>query len=183
MIPRILPILLIFSAAWGAEDDKIVIFEIDSIPIALSFGDSERIGKMVETIVETANFNSRDHKLPWFEGVQTPRTPQDIKAQSFFKIDYPAIKDIKTVGGTIKAKEIWIIITDARYPGPIYLSDGQNVIALSKYSGVHLLGLGLDPAVFPHLPADMQKTMKAGEKAYRDLIERNNVEQDAAANP
>jgi len=179
MILRLLSLFLIFGAASSIADHRNLTFVVDSKPLEMSTEDDERIVKMIEEIVETANFNSRDHEDPWFQQVKIPETSRDIKSSSFFRIDYPAVKDLQTVGGTIPAKQIWVLINDSNptggglYPGPVYLSDGQSVIALSKYSGVHLLGLGLDSAVFPHLPPDMQKTMKGGEQTYQDFIQQN----------
>jgi hypothetical protein len=85
-----------------------------------------------------------------------------------------------TVGGEISASEVWLDLQKepratggAVYPGPITLVNESGTIRLTKEGGYLLLGLGLDPAIYPHLPKLIQENMDRSRKGYEEYRKQN----------
>jgi hypothetical protein len=154
-----------------------LVFMADGEKVTLSTEDRTRVIKKIEEIVTSANFNSRDHAEMFTKADETYWRPLDqIRSGSHILLRYTTPHDFKTVGGKITATEVWMDLQKeprsaggAVYPGPITLVNEGGSIKLTKEGGYLVLGLGLDPAVYPHLPKIIQETMDRGRKAYEEF--------------
>ncbi|HEY5792353.1 MAG TPA: hypothetical protein VIS74_03585 [Chthoniobacterales bacterium] len=178
---RLLAIFSFFLAATWAVAQPVLIVVAEGKQVALSPADAARLILKIEDIVVSANFNSRDHPADYFKEGDYWRPISKIQKGSYIRITYPEGHVFKTAGGEISAKDVWIDLPhEARssggavYPGPITLINGEDRILLTKESGYLVLGLGLDPAIYPHLPKILQENMDRGRKAYEEFEKKKN---------
>lgn len=145
-------------------------------PVQLAPDDEKRVTGKIEDIVASANFNSRDNAKMFTKADQAYRRPlAQIRKGSFLLVRYDKPHEFETVGGKIAATEVWVDLREeptaqggAVYPGPITLIQDDETIRITKEGGYLLLGLGLDHALYPHLPEIIRETMDRGRKSYED---------------
>ncbi|MEM1222908.1 MAG: hypothetical protein AAGH40_09115, partial [Verrucomicrobiota bacterium] len=125
--------------------------------------------------VNSANFNSRDHQSDYFEDTSYWRPISQIEKGSYLKLSYAEPHLFKSIGGDISAKEVWVDLADtvranggAVYPGPITLKNGDERVLITKEGGHLLLSLGLDPALYPHLPEVVQDSLNTSRDFYEN---------------
>ncbi len=171
---------LIFVAASAVAQPVLTVVGSDGKPVHLSPTDAARVVQKVEEVVVSANFNSRDHPASYFGGKVVWRPLSEIRKGPHIQIAYPEGHRFKTIGGTLSASSVWVDLPQAPtrsggavYPGPITLSDGKESVFLTKESGYLLLGLGLDPALYPHLPKIIQENMDACRNAYETFKKKD----------
>lgn len=129
-------------------------FVVAGSPVSLPPEVAKQIISQIEAIVETSNFNSKDH--PQF----FPEQRNVGTGPSFLRVDYPAARKFKTVGGDLVATRVEVALGQrglSGLPGPFTLVDGDRRIELSKESGVLCVRLGRLPGFHEHLPAPMRE--------------------------
>ncbi len=165
-------VLVVATSAASPE----LAFMADGNKVAISPKDEKRVIGMIEEIVSSANFNSRDHATMFREADTNYWRPlEQIRSGPHILLRYAAPHVFKTVGGEIIASEVWLdlrneprVAAGAVYPGPITLLNEDGPIRLTKEGGYLLLGLGLDIAVYPHLPKIIQNNMDRSRKGYEE---------------
>jgi len=144
--------------------------------VEISEEDSKRIIAMIEGIVASANFNSRDD--PKLFKKNTPvgyyRSLDTIRVTSYLMISYDQPRTITTKGGEFNASEIWIDIHDTQFPcirgmrpGPFYVVQDGERTTLGRLGPLGL-ALGLDKVIFPHLPKVIQETLDQQRESIKE---------------
>ena len=166
----ILAMALVGGSCLAAEPS--LSFQTNGKAVPLARKDSQRLIQEIEALVRSANFDSRNN--PGFFEASDFRTVDEIRADSFLHVHYSAPTKFATIGGDLMATDIWIDIRPNNprhgglYPGPTTLVSLEGVAWLGKESGVLLDALGLDPAIYAHLPEPMQKTLESGRKMVEE---------------
>jgi len=152
------------SACFAAEAS--LTFQRSGQAIPLDAEESQRVIQKIEAIVRSANFNSLNHPEGFDASVLRPVA--EIRKDSFLNVHYSAPTTFSTIGGELIADDIWIDIRPQNphaglFPGPICLVNAAGITCLGKESGMLVIGLGLDPAIYPHLPHQMQVELKSAK--------------------
>ncbi len=143
--------------------------------------DRKRIIEKIEEITLSANFNSRDHAKMFREADKDYWRPLDqIRSGTHILLRYAKPHVFKTVGGEITALEIWLDLQKeashrggAVYPGPVTVVTEDGLVRLTKEGGYLVLGLGLDPTVYPHLPKIIRENMDRSRNSYEEFQKQN----------
>jgi len=170
----ILALALIGSSCLAAEPS--LSFQSSGEAVPLTPVDSQRLIQEIEAVVKSANFNTLNHPGGFLASDFRP--VEEIKKDSFLHVHYGAPTKFATVGGDLIATDIWIDIRHVEpnnphgglLPGPTTLVNAEGTTSLGKESGVLLIALGLDPAIFGRLPPLMQKSLEGRSEmleAYR----------------
>lgn len=149
-------------------------FQTDGRTITVGSNDRQRIIQKIEAIVRSASFNSRDHP-DWFTNRVDFRAVEEISKDSFLHLHHTSPVRFKTLGGELIAEDVWIDIQSQNpngggLPGPISLVGEGKITWLTKESGFLVIGLGLDPVIYPHLPQPIRKTLDAAREAYEQYL-------------
>lgn len=140
-------------------------FHIHGAAIALTPTDAARLRRKVEALISSANFHSGTKRgTEYGQGFVWWTPLEKLKQGSFLHESFDPPQPFDTGDGPLRVSEAWVEIKDQNpdgglLPGPVTVLVDGKPIYLIKVSGQITIELGHDPAIFKHLPGQMQRSL------------------------
>jgi beta-lactamase regulating signal transducer with metallopeptidase domain/ankyrin repeat protein len=173
------------------EPSTRVEFQVSGQMVQLSAESQKEVIGILEELLVIRYINGTPDDVFHWQQIPDSSIEKIRKSGSYLHLAYAKEQIFKMGGSSFKTKDVWVGLQENSpgdsYPGNpggvmVVRSDKAEAFNLFGGSKSLLIGLGLNPEIYPHLPDGMKKTLDENRKLYQTYLDWSSLK-DAAGQP